>query len=128
MTAAPWLRATFVLALTFAAGLVGGVGYTRQRDSAHGADATHSQHMIQHLTRDLELDSTQRAAVTRIVARRQRTIDSTWQAVQPHVHATIDSTLREIASLLRPDQLAKYQKMVEERHPETLDTKGTHTR
>jgi len=113
-----------LLALAFAAGLGVGVAYTRHRDSAQSADDAHSQHMIHHLARDLDLDSTQRVAVTRIFARRQRAIDSTWQAVQPHVHATIDSTLREIAGVLRADQLAKYRKMLEERHPETLDTNG----
>src|SRR5262245_17951065 len=95
---------------------------TRQRDSGHGIEREHSQYMIQHLARELDLDSAQREAVARIFARRQRVIDSTWQAVQPRVHATIDSTLREIASTLRPDQLAKYGKLLEERHPETVDT------
>jgi len=124
VTAPTWLRATLLLTLTFAAGLGVGVGYTWRRNSAHSPEGAHSQYMIQHLTRDLELDPTQRAAVTQIFARRQRAIDSTWQAVEPHVHATIDSTLREVATVLRPDQLAKYQKMIEERHPETLDTNG----
>jgi hypothetical protein len=124
VTAPTWLRATLLLALTFAAGLGVGVGYTWHRNATHSAEGAHSQYMIQHLARDLELDSTQHAAVARIFARRQRAIDSTWQAVEPQVHATIDSTLREIASMLRPDQLAKYRKMLEDRHPETLDTSG----
>jgi hypothetical protein len=124
VTAPTWLRATLLLTFTFAAGLGVGVAYTWHRDSAQRTEGAHSQYMIQHLARELDLDSTQRAAVTQIFARRQRAIDSTWQVVEPHVHATIDSTLREIASMLRPDQSAKYRKMLEEHHPETLDTNG----
>jgi len=35
------------------------------------------------------------------------------------VHATMDSTLQEVLGVLRPDQAAKYEKMVEAMHPRT---------
>ena len=76
--------------------------------------------MLRHLTDQLGLDSAQQTAVALILARRQGTVDSTWHALQPHVRATMDSTLREILDVLRPEQAAKYRKLVETMHPEAL--------
>jgi hypothetical protein len=66
---------------------------------------------------ELELDSAQRASVVAILAHRQHRVDSTWHAVQPHMRATLDSTLEEISAVLRPDQAARYQRMVDAMHP-----------
>lgn len=115
-----WLRATLLLCVTLIAGVALGVGYERRRGMTHDMSSGHAEHMIQQITRDLDLDSIQRDTVAKIFARRQSAIDSAWSAVQPRVHASIDSTLREIAGVLRPDQLAKYRRMVEGRHAGTL--------
>ena len=115
-----WFRATLLLGVTLAAGVALGVSYERRRGMTHEMSGGHSEHMIQQLTRDLELDSIKRDTLGKIFARRQSAIDSAWNAVQPHVHATIDSTLREIAGVLRPDQLAKYRRLIEGRHAGTL--------
>jgi hypothetical protein len=109
-----------LLGITLAAGIAIGVSYERRRASVHETGGGHSEHMIEHLVRQLDLDSRQRDTVMKIFARRQHAIDSTWNAVQPRVHATIDSTLREIAGVLRPDQLARYRRMIDERHPQTV--------
>ena len=115
-----WLRATLLLAIALAAGVALGVGYERRRGMTHDMSGGHSEHMIQQLTRDLELDASQRDTVMKIFAHRQSAIDSAWNAVQPHVHATIDSTLREIGGVLKPEHLAKYRRMVDERHSGTV--------
>jgi hypothetical protein len=115
-----WVRAGVLLAVTLAAGVALGASYERRRAVTHDMSGGHSEHMIQQLAQDLDLDSSQRDSVVKIFARRQRAIDSAWSAVQPNVHATIDSTLREIAGVLRPDQLTKYRRMVESRHAGTL--------
>ena len=113
-----WVRGTLLLVVTLAAGIAIGVGYERRRASAHEAQGMH--HVIHHLRDELGLDSTQEREVTAILARRQHTVDSTWHALQPHVRATLDSTLREIDTVLRPDQARKFRKMVEAMHPGTL--------
>jgi hypothetical protein len=118
VTVPTWVRATLLLAVTLVAGIVIGVGYERRRTSAHEAQGTH--HVIHHLKDELGLDSAQEQAIAAILARRQAAVDSTWHALQPHVRATLDSTLREIVQVLRPDQAAKYRKMVERMHPGTL--------
>ena len=113
-----WAKGTLMLVVTLAAGVVIGVAYERSRAPRHDMTATH--HMMQRLTDELWLDSAQQKAIAAIFARRQATVDSTWHALQPHVRAAMDSTLREISEVLRPDQAAKYRKMVETRHPGTL--------
>jgi hypothetical protein len=113
-----WAKGGLMLVVTLAAGLVIGVAYERSRSPKHETAATH--HMMQHLTDKLGLDSTQQKAISAIFARRQATVDSAWHTLQPEVRAAMDSTLREIVDVLRPNQAAKYLKMVETRHPGTL--------
>jgi hypothetical protein len=112
------VKGTLVLAATLATGVIIGVGYERHRAPSHAMAGSH--HVMQHLTDELHLDTAQQHAIAAIFARRQGLVDSTWHAVQPHVRAMLDSTHREIVDVLRPDQLAKYRKIVERAHPGTL--------
>lgn len=114
-----WLKGALVLAITLAAGMAIGVGYERRRAPVHRTSGMESHDVLHRITHELELDSTQRAAIASILARRQGTVDSTWHAMRPHVRATLDSTLDEIVAILRPDQVARYREMVEARHPPT---------
>jgi hypothetical protein len=113
-----WLKGTLLLGVTLTTGIVIGVAYERRRAPVHEATGTH--HVMLRLKDELGLDSAQQTAIAAIFARRQGALDSTWHAVQPHVRATLDSTLREIVDVLRPEQAAKYRKMLEARHPGTL--------
>lgn len=113
-----WLKGTVLLALTLSAGVAIGIGYERRRMPSH--EASDSHYMLEGLKQRLDLDSTQVAAISAILARRQGVVDSTWHVLQPHVRATMDSTLREIMGVLRPDQAAKYREMVGKRHPQAL--------
>lgn len=113
-----WLKGTVLLALTLAAGIAIGMGYERRRMPSH--EPSESHHMLEGLRQRLKLDSTQVTAIAAILARRQGVVDSTWHVLQPHVRATMDSTLREIMGVLRPDQAAKYREMVGKRHPQAL--------
>lgn len=111
-----WVKATLLLAVTLAAGVVVGVAYERHRAAAHHAVGMDAHDAMHHLARELNLDSAQQTAIAQILARHQGEVDSTWHAVQPHVRATLDSTMQEIARVLRPDQLAKYRSMMEAAH------------
>ncbi len=97
-----------------------GVTYERYRTPTHNAVAMPSHDVIQHFSRELGLDPAQQRAIAAIFARRQGAVDSTWHAVQPHVRETLHLTLREIVGILRPDQLVKYRRMMEARHPGVL--------
>jgi hypothetical protein len=113
-----WVKGTLLLAATLTTGVVIGVAYERRRMPTHEAAGTH--HVMHRLNNELGLDSAQQKAIAAIFARRQGAVDSTWHTLQPHVRAALDSTLREIVDVLRPEQAAKYRKMVEARHPGTL--------
>ena len=114
-----WVKGTLLLAVTFAAGIAVGVAVERRRAPRH-EPASMQQHMVGRLTKELQLDSAQQEAVAAILARRQGAVDSSWHALQPHVRATLDSTMRDIFAVLRPDQADKYRKMVQTRHPGAL--------
>lgn len=113
-----WARGTLLLVLTLTAGFFIGIGYERHHASTHVEFGPH--HMLDRLTVQLALDSTQAKAIAAILARRQGEVDSTWHAMQPHVRAAMDSTLREILAVLRPEQASKYRSMVQRLHPGTL--------
>lgn len=117
MTVPAWVKGMLVLAVTLTAGVVIGVGYERRRPPAHDAGGMGAHHVMHRLQDDLGLDSAQHEAIAAILARRQGAVDSTWHAMRPHVRATLDSTLQEIVAVLRPDQVAKYRRMVEAMHP-----------
>lgn len=116
MTIPAWLKGTAVLLVTLAAGVTIGITYERQhqRQADVPMDAEHVMH---HLHTDLGLDSAQQAAITAIFARRQGAVDSAWHAMQPHMHAALDSTHAEIMKVLRPDQVAKFRTLVGGMHP-----------
>ena len=118
VTVPVWLRGGLLLAVTLITGVVIGISYERSRDRPH--EAASAQHIIERLTDELALDTTQQKAIEDIFSRRQVAVDSTWHAVQPHVRATLDSTLRDVIHVLRPDQAAKYKRMVVSRHPGAL--------
>ena len=110
----PWIRGAALLALTLAAGVILGVSYERRRASSHQAVGAH--HLIERLHNELELDQAQTTAIAAILARRQTALDSTWHLVQPRVHATLDSTQREIVGILRPEQAMKFRRLMDSRH------------
>jgi hypothetical protein len=120
VTVPAWVKAALVLAVTLTAGVIVGVGYERRRAPAHEMTVSKAHNVMHRLKDDLGLDSAQHSAIAAIFARRQGAVDSTWHSMQPHVRATLDSTLREIVAILRPDQVAKYRKMVEGMHPGML--------
>ena len=115
-----WLKGTAVLAVTLTAGVIIGVSYERRNAPSHEAPVMDSHHVMHRFNHQLGLDSVQHEAIAAILARRQGAVDSTWHAVQPHMRATLDSTLREIAAVLRPEQVPVYRKMVESMHPGML--------
>jgi hypothetical protein len=112
-----WMRGSLLLALTLAAGFALGVAYERYLPAAHEPVGMGAREVMHHFTRELDLDSAQQATIAQILARRQGEVDSTWHAVQPRVRATLDLTQQEIAGVLRPDQLAKFRRMLEAQHP-----------
>ena len=111
-----WMKGLLLLVITLAVGFGLGVAYERAQPTAAHTRPEAGDHLIERLNSELNLDEPQRAALERILERRQREMDSTWHAMQPHVRATLDSTLREVESVLKPDQLSKYRAMMQSMH------------
>jgi hypothetical protein len=109
-----------ILALTFAAGAAAGAGYDRHVSSAHGVQMMDAAHVLQHMRLLLGLDTAQTTAIAAILAHHQRAVDSSWRAMQPEVRANLDSTLREIMGVLRPDQVGRFRELVHAMHPGML--------
>jgi Spy/CpxP family protein refolding chaperone len=111
-----WVKATVVLIVTLAAGVAIGIAYERLHTPQHAVAGTEAHHVIRRLQHELDLDSAQQQALAAIFARHQGAIDSAWHVMRPRVHARLDSALQEVVSVLRPDQAAKYRRMVESMH------------
>ena len=116
MTIPAWLKGTAVLVVTLAAGVAIGVAYERQHQRQAEAPMD-AEHVMHHLHTDLGLDSAQQAEIAAIFARRQGSVDSAWHAMQPRMRSALDSTHAEIMKVLRPDQIAKFRKLVGAMHP-----------
>jgi hypothetical protein len=115
-----WVKGTSLLIFAFAAGIVFGAGYEQSRVERHHATTMQTHDVLDHLTRELDLDSTQRTAIASILTRHQGSVDSAWNAVQPHMRDAMHLALQEITGVLRPDQLAKYRRMMGGRHTEAF--------
>jgi hypothetical protein len=125
MTMSSSLRGVALVGLTFAAGVIAGIGFERHHGVRIAIGGGHvavgaagpGAMLHDHLRQLLDLDQAQDSAVRVILARHQLTVDSSWQVLQPMVRATLDSTFREISGVLRPEQAAKFRSLVETMHP-----------
>ena len=104
-----------VLAVTLAAGVVIGVAYERHHAAVRVMQMD-PHDAITRLHQELGLDSAQQQAIAAILSRRQGVVDSAWHRMQPQLGAALDSTHAEILKVLRPDQIAKFTKMVRAMH------------
>ncbi|HEX9563459.1 MAG TPA: hypothetical protein VF981_05800 [Gemmatimonadaceae bacterium] len=112
----PWFSGMLLLVLTLGAGVAIGVALERRQHPVPYA-GMESMQVLHRLRHELELDSTQMAAIAAILHRRQGAVDSTWHAMQPHVRATMDSALEEIARVLHPAQAERYHRILETMDP-----------
>lgn len=115
-----WLRGALMLALTFAAGAAAGVAYDRHASAVRRIPTMDAAHAVQHMRLVLGLNAQQTASIQAILARHQHAVDSSWHAMQPGVRANLDSTLREIMAVLKPEQIGRFREMVHVMHPGML--------
>ena len=113
-----YVKGGLLLVATFAAGIATGVAVERGSESRHDIVAANSHDPLHRLTLDLSLDADQQRAIAAVLASHQKDVDTAWHAVQPHVRSTMDSAHHEIEKILRPEQLEKFRKMIDGRHPD----------
>lgn len=111
-----WIRGTLLLLLVAAAGGVIGYGIGARPRARAASDPMEPHQFVARLGRDLDLDSTQRAAIVAILERRQIAIDSAWNTLRPVVRAGIDSAQTEIVAVLRPEQRGRYAELFRAAH------------
>jgi Spy/CpxP family protein refolding chaperone len=134
MLAGSRLRVGLVLAVTFAAGLAGGVALDRRvlatpsrhaearhgaradsADSAGHADRGHTP-VIERFATELKLTDQQRSEIETILDHYRTQLRSMWQDVRPRYSAIMDSTRTRIEGVLTPDQVRQYRTLLRQRY------------
>ena len=114
------LRAAVVLALVFAAGMLAGVVVDRHRlepvrDASVAAHGSHEV-MMRELRQALGLDEAQMAAIERVFAAHQQTVQHAWEQLRPEVQEAMVRVHDEVTAVLRPEQRERFERWVRERH------------
>ena len=95
------------------------VSTTSSGAGASPAELVHAATMAE-LERELELDEKQVEQILRLLVDRQKLIQRHWEQLRPEVHAAMQEVHREIAELLRPDQVTAYHRWLQERRRQGL--------
>ena len=70
-----------------------------------------TRRIVEHLDRELNLTSQQKAAVEHIIDQHHTRIDALMSGIQPQVRAEIDAANAEIDKILTPQQRDQFNKM-----------------
>ncbi|HEX9206417.1 MAG TPA: hypothetical protein VF853_10885 [Candidatus Deferrimicrobiaceae bacterium] len=116
-----WKAVAGVVLVFFLGVLAGGIGvyrYHRHRMDRflRGEPGAVSGFLVQRLSRELDLDATQRARVADIVRRTHEEMQALRQQLHPQLEEIVEKGRREIHAELRPDQQARFDEIVAERH------------
>ncbi len=115
-------RSILLLVLVFTAGAAAGAFgmRTSMRHATRQAmmHPERSQLVLERtLVRRLELDGHQEAQLHAILTDSRNQLETAYHGLQPQVNAILHSADGQIAALLKPDQLAHYQKFKLQNHP-----------
>ena len=114
-------KAIFAILLVFilgsvCGGLVTHMVYRQRMDSmirdGHGV---HEEHIVQRLTKRLDLDNGQVGQVRAIIHETHTAISEMRRKNQPQVETLITESQRRIGALLKPEQKAEFEKLIAER-------------
>jgi hypothetical protein len=80
--------------------------------------AAHVSHeaMMSELRQVLDLDEAQMAAIERVFAAHQQTVQHAWEQLRPEVQEAMVRVHDEVTTLLRPEQRERFERWVRERH------------
>ena len=70
-----------------------------------------AKHVVDRLSRDLQLSEAQKSEVRAIVDRHHARIDAAWANVRPQVRREIDAANVEIEAVLTPEQRTKFREL-----------------
>lgn len=87
--------------------------------AAGGGD--HREVALQHLRSELHLDQEQERAVDSALQRHQVFVDEAWSRLRPDVQDAIDSVHAYIRTVLRPDQIEAFHRLLSEQQARHRD-------
>ncbi len=116
-----WKAVAGVVLIFFLGALAGSLGVYRFHRRTldrflRGGPDTVSDFYVRKLSRDLELDAAQKARVEAIVRRTGEEIREVRRECRPRIEEIFEKGRREIREGLRPDQQARFDGIVAERH------------
>jgi Spy/CpxP family protein refolding chaperone len=131
MLAGSRLRVGLVLAVTFAAGMAGGVALDRRvlgapahqvegrrtarADSAERGERSHTP-VIEQFATELKLTDQQRSEIETILDHYTEQLRAMRREVRPRYSAIMDSTLTRIEGVLTPQQVEQYRALLRQRY------------
>jgi len=115
-----WKAVAGVVLVFFLGVLAGGIGvyrFHRHRMDRffRGEPGAMSASLVHRLSRDLDLDASQRERVEAIARRTHEEMREVRQQNRPRVEEILERGRREIRAALRPEQQRRFDEIVEER-------------
>lgn len=105
--------AVLVVALAFTAGIAVGffTSHVMILRGGPGAEAFPTRALVNRLDRRLDLTDAQREEVREIIRRRHERIQELRRSMHPRLRAEVEAANAEIAKVLTPEQLEKFDRM-----------------
>jgi hypothetical protein len=105
----------------FVLGLIAGALVTRQvyrhriDQFIEGGPQAVAEFIVERLTHELKLDGAQREHLRTIVEKARSEIREVRRQIKPHIDEIRDHAVNEIRSMLKPEQVQKFNELVAER-------------
>ncbi len=108
------ITASLLLVISGAAGgvVVDHLVILHHHAGAHAATADHAAILLAELDKVLDLTPGQHDSIGAIITSHQRAIDSAWRAIHRNMDSGMDSVHREVAKILRPEQMTKLMEWI----------------
>ena len=108
-----WKAATLLLLAAVAGGAIGSAVTARVSGHRSGGGPGHHGRdwYVDLLHRELELTAAQRDSVRLVLSRHRSAMDSMWAELRPRMDARRDAIRADIATLLTPEQRARYTEL-----------------
>src|SRR3954469_5518945 len=111
-----WLGVLLIFAFGAVCGSVLTIGVIQKQIKLllHGGTAKAEDPIVVKLRRELKLDGAQQTEVRKIVAEARARIEAIKQRMQPETRAVLADGEQKVRALLRPDQAARFDKLLDE--------------
>src|SRR4051794_24810100 len=113
-----WLGVLLIFGFGAVCGSVLTVGVIQKQVKLliHGGTAKSEDPIVTKLRRELKLDGAQETEVRKIVVDARAQIEAIKDRVQPETRAVLYEGEQKVRALLRPDQAARFDKLLNENH------------